>query len=129
MSKLSRYAAVWLEGASSARITNHEPYFSYLYRYKRLDPLKNEIRLLTIAPAAPLDLIRCQIQTVSLDNAPPYKDLSYFWDYGRGYRKIYLEGYQYQVTENLAAALDQLSQPSYGVQLIWIGTERNTAEN
>ena len=56
----------------------------------------------------------------ALDNAPPYQALSYAWGHGRGYRNIYLEGYLYRVTENLAAALQQLSQPRSGVQLIWI---------
>ncbi|KAH8767593.1 heterokaryon incompatibility protein-domain-containing protein [Hyaloscypha finlandica] len=123
-SGLSRYATLWPEGrqggiARPARITNDKPYVSS-YRYKPLDTQKNEIRLLTIEPLTPVSLIKCQIQTVSLDNAPPYQALSYAWGHGRGYRNIYLQGYLYSVTENLAAALRQLSRPGSGVRPIWI---------
>lgn len=94
MSKLSRYAAVWSGGPDGSedseepedledlesledligpegrqgfmpvRIMNDNPYVTSYYRYKPLDPLMNEIRLLTIEPTTPVSLIKCQIQTV-----------------------------------------------------------------
>jgi Heterokaryon incompatibility protein (HET) len=102
------------------RTTNDKPYIPSHYRYKPFDPQKTQVRLLKIESINPGGLIRCQIKIVSLDNAPPFQALSYPWGNGSGYRNISRECSLYRVTENLAAALRQLSQPGSGVPLIWI---------
>jgi hypothetical protein len=54
------------------------------------------------------NLIRCTISHVSLDNAPLYNALSYYWGDPTRRRKILLDGATISITENLEAAIRYL---------------------
>ncbi|KAH6667844.1 heterokaryon incompatibility protein-domain-containing protein [Halenospora varia] len=68
--------------------------------------------------------IRCQIQQVSLNSAPPYQALSYTWGDKDQTMSILLDDHNIPVTKNLKAALDELhkNQLEFGgrSQTLWI---------
>jgi len=95
-------------------------------------PLANpalEIRLLTISPSAdisaPIDglLEVVSLDTCSLETRKPYKALSYAWGDPAVTAPIRLNGFQKQVTVNLAAALrrEQFSL-SLSLSLSWFSS-------
>jgi hypothetical protein len=75
-------------------------------------PLKDrEIRLLRIDP--PLDsdaLLKCSVQTVSLDGKPEYVALSYVWGDASITTNILLNDELFAATVNLASALRQIRE-------------------
>lgn len=68
------------------------------------DP-KSEIRLVTILPGEAEDDIQCRLEVVSFAKALKYSALSYRWGDPTISVPIYLQGEQFHVTTNLAAAL------------------------
>jgi hypothetical protein len=49
------------------------------YRYKSLDPVKNEIRVLRVSSGEQFTELRCDLEHISLDDAADYQALSYAW--------------------------------------------------
>src|SRR6266536_1978904 len=84
------------------------------YQYIPLDPSSSEIRMLAILPSLHRSWkIRCKLYTVSLeslDEAPFafYEALSYTWGDTSDSVLIALNGNEFHVTRNLAAALVHL---------------------
>ncbi|PVH88832.1 HET-domain-containing protein [Cadophora sp. DSE1049] len=102
-----------------------------LYEYAPL-PGGNHIRLLYLEPGTKHEAGRCQLQTVGLDDAPPFEALSYCWgspelDYlisvsGEGALKI---------TSNLVSALIRVRHETE-VKVLWVDAvcidQKNTDE-
>jgi hypothetical protein len=70
---------------------------------------KREIRLLQLLPSSePDEPIACSFRTVELDNAPPYRALSYVWGDASITEVIVVNDMPYPVTANLFVALNNL---------------------
>ncbi|KAH7417920.1 heterokaryon incompatibility protein-domain-containing protein [Cadophora sp. MPI-SDFR-AT-0126] len=82
------------------------PVFTYTPLPKQ-NASRKEIRLLTVHEGEGTE-VRCSLETVSLDEAPPYEALSYVWGDPNRTREITLDGRPFQVTTNLARALRHL---------------------
>ncbi|KAK0124903.1 hypothetical protein ONS96_008781 [Cadophora gregata f. sp. sojae] len=85
---------------------NVGPVFTYTPLPKQ-DGSQREIRLLTVHEGDGTE-IRYSLNTVSLDEAPPYEALSYVWGDPNRTREIILDGKSFRVTTNLARALRHL---------------------
>ena len=89
------------------------------FKYKPLDPKKNEIRLLELLPKGIIisrredkntearlpRAIRARLVHVSLDDNPQYEALSYTWGDSVFSQNIRLDGQSYPITKNLREAL------------------------
>lgn len=78
------------------------------YHYQPLDSLKDEIRLVYILPGAGEDEICTNLVHASLHNQPEYLALSYTWGNPQPFSPVVLNGFDFEVGSNLAAALRQL---------------------
>lgn len=78
------------------------------YCYQPLDSLKDEIRLIYILPGAGEDEICTNLIHVSLYDQPEYLALSYTWGNPHPSSPMVLNGFDFEVRSNLAAALRQL---------------------
>ncbi|KAE8445966.1 hypothetical protein EG329_012605 [Mollisiaceae sp. DMI_Dod_QoI] len=91
--------------------------------YKRLDPLKNQIRLLKILPVRLVDGeeqgVECSLFVTSLDDTPKYKALSYAWGEQSNDREVVLDDRLFRVSSNLYSALWQLQSYSR-IKTFWI---------
>jgi hypothetical protein len=79
--------------------------------YQELKAEDFEIRLLTILPSADFSApINCRVHVTTLAQAPPpkYRALSYVWGDLRNTLEIFLNGVSFQVTINLASALQHI---------------------
>ena len=103
-----------------------------LFSYAALDSHQSQIRLLTLHPSASqlehsvsdeshfARPICCSVLTVSLDEPPPYKALSYCWgDDDRSRHSVNIEGAALRITESLDSALRHLRHPTEPV-IVWI---------
>lgn len=91
------------------------------FKYKLLNIKRNEIRLLKLESPREPGEIRGRLLSVSLDDHPKYEALSYTWGNLNEPQKIILDGDSFVVTDNLMAALQQLSQRrGASASLIWI---------
>jgi hypothetical protein len=92
--------------------------------YQRLDPTKNEIRLLKILPIRVVEgdeygVIECTLSVTSLDGAPPYHALSYAWGDQSNPGEIFLDGQPFPVGRNLEWALWEFQTHSK-ITFFWI---------
>ena len=78
------------------------------YHYQPLDSLKHEIRLVYILPGAGEDEICTNLVHASLHDQPEYLALSYPWGNPHPFSPVVLNGFDFEVGSNLAAALRQL---------------------
>ena len=93
------------------------------YPYSSPLPGSNSIRLLRLNPSedetAP---IKCQLFNYSLDGSdkgpPQYEALSYVWGNPENTLPIFIDEHQFNITENLYAALRRLRDRS--IEWIWI---------
>lgn len=76
--------------------------------YSSLHPKRREFRLLTLKKAAKRDPIQCSLFGTSLDSPPPYEALSYAWGSHDQSSRILINGQDFNVTQNLNEALEQL---------------------
>lgn len=76
--------------------------------HRPLDPIKSEIRLLTLQPGAWNEDVICTLQIVSLNHSPRYEALSYVWGDMGITREINLDGNRINITQNLFYALRRL---------------------
>jgi hypothetical protein len=84
---------------------------SPILQYRPLLTARREIRLLVLHPSEDiLDLFSysCTLIHVSMDEDPGYEALSYVWGSEANKEKILVDGCQFSVTANLAAALNYL---------------------
>ncbi|KAL8372594.1 hypothetical protein RB599_000001 [Gaeumannomyces hyphopodioides] len=80
---------------------------------------KKEIRTITILPGLANDTIRCQLQTVSLEDTPQYEALSYVWGSPENSVDIELGSVRKSVTRNLYEALRRLRFPDAS-RILWV---------
>ena len=78
------------------------------YHYQPLDSLKDEIRLVYILPGAGEDELCINLVHASLHKQPEYLALSYTWGNPHPFSPVVLNGFDFEVGSNLAAALRQL---------------------
>ncbi len=93
------------------------------YRYPPLERNNENIRLLQILESdeqgRDVDLIRCSIETASLDQGLEYIALSYTWGDAKVTKPIFIDGEELQVTTNLHLALVALQARGINTRL-WI---------
>ena len=77
------------------------------FRYQPLpiETKKDHIRVIELLPGNKSSMIRCSIHEVSLTNHPPYEAISYRWGSSEMKLSILIEGGNFEVSENLWAAL------------------------
>jgi hypothetical protein len=101
----------YLPGRMSAK-------FDRLFSYSCLSHYKGEIRLLELTePADAHSKLAGNLFTVPIPEAGPYKALSYCWESSECGIPISLNGKDFYVTKNLAAALEHIQ---YEPGLYWI---------
>lgn len=76
--------------------------------YRSLNPIINEIRLLTSFQIDAEDRVTCRLITVSLQDCPSYTALSSVWGGVTDPVSIQVDGQDFQATPNLALALRYL---------------------
>jgi len=95
------------------------------YVYQPLDESNNEIRLITLLPAADRDSeVICDLNIVRLteEDVPQYEALSYTWGSAESPRRLRVSSssdYSIDITENLAKALPYLRDPVVP-RILWI---------
>jgi hypothetical protein len=77
------------------------------------------IRLVVIEPGAFNRPIFCTLDTLSLDEGPAYRALSYTWGVTKHKKHIYLNGKSFLINRNLYDALKRLRSEQYR-QTYWI---------
>ncbi|KAH6711009.1 heterokaryon incompatibility protein-domain-containing protein [Leptodontidium sp. MPI-SDFR-AT-0119] len=89
-----------------------------LYQYTPL-PGGRYIRLLYLEPGTKSDAGRCQLTTVSLDEAPPFEALSYHWGSTQLSHSISVKGEgALNLTSNLVSALTRVRHETE-VRVLW----------
>lgn len=90
------------------------------YKYKRLDLATDAIRLIRILKGD-TGYIECELFETNLNEVEgiPYEALSYVWGNKESGERIWVDGCQFTVTENLCEALSNLRQPRED-RLLWI---------
>lgn len=76
--------------------------------YGQLDTTQYETRICRILPRSPNGMIACELEKISLENAPQYKCLSYAWGKHDSTAHILLNGRVIAVTANLHIILERL---------------------
>jgi hypothetical protein len=88
------------------------------FRYKDLDPLQDEIRLLRILPGPAASIIHCEMLHASVDGPRRYIAISYAWGDVEDTGLILLNGYEFPVTQSLWGALHRLRSESFAI-IVW----------
>jgi hypothetical protein len=92
-------------------------------QYRELDVAKNEIRLVRLIPSINGgSLVKCELVYTSLDKAKSerfYEALSYTWGGSAAGHSIILNGQQFDVTDNLHAALLELRHKDQA-RYLWV---------
>jgi hypothetical protein len=106
--------------SSPYRCWSNQPRFSLKaddYEYK---PFTNNMsfRILTLLPGESGDRIECLLSTVELNQAPPYKALSYAWGRPTDTRIISCDGRKLKIPTNLRDALQRIRDPDT-IELFW----------
>lgn len=76
--------------------------------YTPLSESSRDIRLLHLRPGIWSDPIQCTLETVSLNDGPRHRAISYVWGDPKAAETIYVNGKPFQATTNLVAALRHL---------------------
>jgi hypothetical protein len=76
--------------------------------YSQLKPSFRQIRLLHVQPGAWNDDIECHLETVSLNDSPHYKALSYVWGDLQNNRSIAVDCESLEIPRSLFAGLQRL---------------------
>lgn len=97
------------QASSDSEMNDHE--------YERLDSSANQIRLIRLEPHNST-MTTASLFVTSLDDAPEYEALSYTWGNPQKSSLIYLNKVPFQVTQNLAAALEKLQRTE--PRILWI---------
>lgn len=88
------------------------------FRYKDLDPLRQEIRLLRVLPGKSTSAINCEMLHASVQSSGGYIALSYAWGDVEDTRLILLNGYEFPLTQSLWGALHRLRSESFAI-IVW----------
>ena len=80
---------------------------------------ENNIRLLILLPGSPSDRIQCHLKVARLSPSPRYEALSYVCGATGHSKPLSLDSQQYQVTQNLAKALQELRLPDSN-RVLWV---------
>jgi len=81
-------------------------------------PTTHSTRLLTIYGGAGAAEVRCGLETVELDNSPPYEALSYVWGDANMSEEIICDDTVITVTPNLVEALRRIRQADR-TRVVW----------
>lgn len=85
-----------------------------------LHPERNEIRLLTILPSTKAEsIIRCSLESVSLDNRPEFEAISYVWGDASKKTDIIINDILFYVTRSVDKTL-RLLRRKYRRRVVWI---------
>lgn len=87
--------------------------------YHPLDQAKNEIRLVRLAPGTRDDALQTELLQVPLSDTPPYEVLSYEWGTRQDSVALQLDGKDFSIGGNLAAALVEMRLDSQA-RVFWI---------
>ncbi|KAI3324134.1 HET-domain-containing protein [Xylariaceae sp. AK1471] len=87
--------------------------------YSPIDSKNGQIRLLELLPGRSTTPIECRMQHASLDNAPPYRALSYTWGTKGADLTITVNDQIIGIFENLEAALRRLRREAKP-RTLWI---------
>lgn len=87
--------------------------------YTPLNATKRETRLITLLPSHLSDDIHCDLDVVSLAEAPLYSALSYVWGSEQDTREVFVQGISRQVTSNLETCLRHLRSTDTP-RVLWI---------
>ncbi|KAN0094196.1 Heterokaryon incompatibility protein (HET) domain containing protein [Hyaloscypha variabilis] len=90
-----------------------------IYDESKLDPDRNDIRLLELAPGGPEDELTATLSTASLNSSPSYEVLSYVWGDMTTPRSIQIQSSSFAITKNLEAALRGLRLPNQH-RTLWV---------
>ena len=88
--------------------------------YSKLDPLRREIRLLTLHPSEDhTKPIHASLHVISLYHHPHYEALSYCWGSKENQLSISLSGQDIKINTNLHSALVRLRERKHP-RILWI---------
>jgi len=90
-----------------------------IYEESKLDPDREQIRLLELAPGGPDDELIATLSTASLESSPPYEALSYVWGDMTTPRSIRLQSSSFAITKNLEVALRGLRKVDQA-RTLWV---------
>jgi Heterokaryon incompatibility protein (HET) len=97
-----RFATFWLvQQRRRARFGTRQQ----VYTHKPLNTVKGHIRLVKLHRKTPLGDLTCDLDHVSLDEAPPFEAISYTWGNPELSHEILIGGSPYSVTANSYSAL------------------------
>ncbi|KAH7072696.1 heterokaryon incompatibility protein-domain-containing protein [Paraphoma chrysanthemicola] len=71
------------------------------FEHQRLDPSKDQIRLVRLLPGTSSDDIQCELKVWDLASSPSYIALSYTWGDAGSTQLIHVNGKRHQVRDNL----------------------------
>ncbi|KAH8621277.1 hypothetical protein IG631_24050 [Alternaria alternata] len=106
------------QSVASAR-TSNQPERRNLVHPAYRPPLGDNVRLLILQPGSFGDLIRCQLEQVSLSDRRAYEALSYVWGDVNDTSSMSLDGVQYCITKNLERALRYLRRKD-SPRILWV---------
>lgn len=92
-----------------------------LYKYNRIDLATDAIRLVTLLKGDQTQPIQCEMFETYLHQIEgvPYEALSYVWGTRLSADRIWLDGCEFGVTENLYEALIHLRRPDED-RVLWV---------
>ncbi|RDW56395.1 hypothetical protein BP5796_13217 [Coleophoma crateriformis] len=99
--------------------TPHHPPPKFVYQSLRTHYKAGDMRLVHLQPGKKDEKIQLRIQNMEIRNRTKYEALSYQWGDTKNPQEIELNGYPFQVTSNLHAALKRLRNP-HGIRTLWI---------
>jgi len=111
--------------ASSSNPTLHTVDATGRYKHTRLDyELGREIRLISLLPGDPDDVLRCEIAHVNLEDDPVYDAVSYTWATEDGDASLSstiecIQGGFIPITRNCDIVLRQLRRPGIR-RTLWV---------
>lgn len=118
--KLLSQAASLFRNSQRATRKNEEEALSLknIYRYQRISG-ETSIRLLTLFPGLPGDILTVDVEEVDLKSKPSFEALSYEWREKTGTIPIQCGNERILLTPNCKAAMERLRLPSRP-RLLWI---------
>lgn len=105
-------------GGDSPRRMQHATSAGKAFRYSSLDASEHQIRLLKFRKEE--EEIHCQVSVFRLEEAPPYRALSYTWGPPFPIYDIYIQGKRLSVRENLYRFLQKILQDRRKYEYLWI---------
>lgn len=81
--------------------------------YRTLDSTISEIRLIKLQRGSGDEVLRCTLETVSLDDQPAFHALSYVWGAGTEKRQVNIDSHVVPVAPSLATVLEHFRSHHY----------------